>query len=106
VNLSPGVASAAADRKPTLETSTSKETPALPQKLDVNRATREELLSVPGIGPGMAQDIVDLRVKKNSFTKIEELLEVRGIKKKKLASLTRYLAIVPLQQSGAATQTR
>lgn len=65
------------------------------QKLDLNRATKEELLSIPGIGPRTAQDIVDLRSRKGYFTKIEELLEVRGIKVKKLAKLSPHLTIAP-----------
>ena len=66
-----------------------------PQKLDINRATVEELLAIPGIGPRLAQDIVDLRAKKGSFKNIEELLEVRGVKQKKLEAIATHLVLVP-----------
>lgn len=62
------------------------------QKLDINRATREELESVPGIGPRMAQSIVELRNRKGTFSKLEDLLGVPGIKEKKLEALSSYLA--------------
>lgn len=63
--------------------------------LDLNKAGKEDLLSVPGIGPKMAQSILDLRAKKGSFTRVEELLEVRGIGEKSLAALSPYLTVVP-----------
>ena len=79
------------------------------KKLDINRATIEELVAVPGIGSRMAQAIVDLRSKKGAFTKLDDLLEVPGIKEKKLASLTPYLVVVPPKaatQNPAAPQPR
>ena len=78
---------------------------ASPQKLDVNRATVAELLAVPGIGPQMAQSIVDLRAKRGSFSSLEELLQVRGIKEKTLKSITPYLSLVVLP-SATPTKTR
>jgi len=106
--LLPGIATAT-DRKTALEPPGVAATKELPQKLDLNRVSREELVGVPGIGPRMAQAIVDLRSKKGSFTRIEELLEVSGIKERKLASIAGYLQIVPLQTSAAtapAAQSR
>ena len=61
-------------------------------KLDLNRASVEELVSVPGIGPRMAQAIVDFRASKGSFTTFEELLQVRGVKEKTLKAITPYFA--------------
>jgi len=51
----------------------------------------------------MAQAIVDLRSKKGSFTQVEELLEVTGIKEKKLAAIAGYLEVKPPRTSAAAT---
>jgi competence protein ComEA len=100
--LSPGIL-AAADRKKALEQPGVAATEELPKKLDLNRASVEELVSVPGIGPRMAQAIVDLRSKKGSYTRVEDLLEVTGIKEKKLASIAGYLEVVPHQTSAATT---
>jgi competence protein ComEA len=63
--------------------------------LDLNKAGKEELLAVPGIGPKMAQSILDLRARKGSFTRVEDLLEVRGIGEKNLVALAPYLTVVP-----------
>lgn len=98
--LSPAVLSAAAGNS-------APERPAAtvqPQKLDLNVVSSEELVAVPGIGPRMAQAIVDLRAKKGSFKAIEDLLEVSGIKEKKLAALAKYLEVLPLSTAakGAA----
>lgn len=49
-------------------------------RIDLNRATLEELMTLPGIGEKRAEAILDLRVQKGSFQTIEDLLEVEGIK--------------------------
>jgi len=49
----------------------------------------------------MAQAIVALRTSKGSFTRVEELLEVTGIKEKRLAAIAGYLEVIPLQTSAA-----
>lgn len=91
--FAPGVGTAAV-RKEAPDPSASA-TKAVQQKLDLNRASPEELVGVPGIGSRLAQAIVDLRTKKGSFKQIEELLEVPGVKKKKLAKIAVYLDVVP-----------
>lgn len=98
--LSPGIGGAA-DRKATQEPPGAAAARGLPLKLDLNRASAQELVGVPGIGPRMAQAIVALRSKKGSFTRVEELLEVTGIKEKKLAALAAHLEVVPFQTSAA-----
>ena len=99
--FSPGIATSA-ERK-TVESQAPTATKGQTQKLDLNRASRDDLVGVPGIGPRTAQAIVDLRAKKGSFTKLEELLEVRGIKEKKLATISAYLVVTPPQQTLPAT---
>ena len=47
-------------------------------RVDINRASVEELMSLPGVGPAKAQAIVDHR-RTAPFRKTEELLQVRGI---------------------------
>jgi len=100
--LSPGIVKAA-ERKAAQETPAMTAAAELPKKLDLNRVSREELVGVPGIGPAMAQAIVDLRSKKGSFTRVEDLLEVTGIKERKLASIAGYLEVKLPQTSAAAT---
>lgn len=99
--LAPGFTSAAERRSPP-ETHGAAAEAALPKRLDLNRVSREELVGIPGIGTRMAQAILDLRTKKGAFKRVEELLEVTGIKEKKLASISAYLEVIPPKQTTAA----
>lgn len=97
-----GIATAA-ERKSAQQPPAAAAARELPRKLDLNRVSAEELVGVPGIGPSTAQAIVELRAKKGGFTRVEELLEVTGIKEKKLAAIAGYLEVTPLQTSAATT---
>ncbi len=106
--LFPGI-TAAAEQKTAQEQPVSAAVKPLPRKHDLNRVSREELVGVPGIGPRLAQAIVELRMKKGAFKRFEDLLEVTGIKEKKLAALSGYLEVVPPQTAAApapAAQTK
>lgn len=48
-------------------------------RVDVNRATAGELVSLPGIGPALAGRIVDHRSRQGPFGVLEDLLAVPGI---------------------------
>ncbi len=48
-------------------------------RLDLNRASREDLESLPGVGPVMAERILRLRQELGRFRVLEELESVRGI---------------------------
>lgn len=48
-------------------------------KLNINLATSEMLQILPGIGPSLAQRIIDYREENGPFTNIEELKNVSGI---------------------------
>ncbi len=61
--------------------------------LNLNKVEKEHLTLIPGIGPQLAQRIINYRSKKGGFRNIEELKEVRGIGDKKVRNLERYLII-------------
>ena len=61
--------------------------------VDVNKATVEQLQEIPGIGPALAQRIVDFRTEHGSFEKVDDLLNVRGIGTTTLDKLKPYLMI-------------
>lgn len=59
--------------------------------ININTATENTLTKLPGIGPKTAMKIVELRSKKNGFSSLTELLEVKGIGTKKLDRIKKYL---------------
>ena len=52
--------------------------------VNVNTANAEELETLTGIGPSLAQAIIDYRAEHGDFTAAEELLLVKGIGEAKL----------------------
>jgi competence ComEA-like helix-hairpin-helix protein len=70
-----------------------KQPPAKP--LDLNTATVEQLEQLPGIGPVTAKAIVRFRTKSGPFRRVEDLLAIRGITKRKLEKLRPYVTVVP-----------
>ena len=52
--------------------------------VNVNTATAEELETLTGIGPSLAQAIIDYRAEHGGFQSAEELLNVKGIGEAKL----------------------
>lgn len=73
-----------------------KEPPAKP--LDLNTATVEQLRQLPGIGPTTAKAIVRFREKSGPFRRVEDLLAIRGITKRKLEKLRLYITVQPAKQ--------
>jgi len=61
--------------------------------VDINTATVEELMSVPGIGQSIAQRIAEFREKNGPFKTVDDLLKVQGIGEKSLARIRAKLSV-------------
>lgn len=61
--------------------------------LDLNSATLADLDALPGVGPVLAQRILDWREQHGRFTAVEELGEVPGFGPATMARLTPLLAV-------------
>jgi len=49
------------------------------QRVNINSASASELETLPGIGPALAQRIIDYRVTNGPFNTPEDIIKVRGI---------------------------
>lgn len=67
--------------------------PTSPPRLDPNRATAEELVTLPGVGPVLAARIVAARERAGPFTSVEDLRRVRGVGPATLARLRPFLEV-------------
>ncbi|MBN1297713.1 helix-hairpin-helix domain-containing protein [bacterium] len=63
------------------------------KRIDLNHATRIDLEAIPGIGPAIAGRIVLERNRRGGFRSMNDLLKIRGIGRKTLDHLKRYLFI-------------
>jgi len=59
--------------------------------ISLSSATAEQLDSLDGVGPGLAQKILDYRTQHGGFRSVDELGEVPGIGEKRLESLRAQL---------------
>lgn len=72
-------------------TATTKKPP--PKPVNINTATSEELQQVPGIGPATAEKILQMRKSYGSFKSVDDLLAIKGIGKKRLDKMRKYLTV-------------
>ena len=73
--------------------------------LNLNTATKDELVALPGIGPSKAQAIVDYRNQNGPFRSVDELRKVKGIGEKLFNQLRPELTVGPKAATGATVAT-
>jgi competence protein ComEA len=79
-------------KKPKSDTpSEQKPPPNVP--VSINSATEIELQTVPGIGPSMAQRILDFRAKNGSFSRLEDLQKVKGMGGKTFEKIRQWIRL-------------
>lgn len=62
-------------------------------KININTATIDELIQLPGIGEVKAKNIIEYRNKNGYFTDIDDLINVNGIGEKTLDKIRNYITI-------------
>lgn len=63
------------------------------KRINVNKANREALESLPGIGPTYAKRIITYRSEYGEFESLEELKNIKGIAQKRLDKLMPFIKL-------------
>jgi len=70
--------------------------------INLNTATKDELVALPGIGPAKAQAILDYRAAHGPFKSVEEVKDVKGIGAKRFEKLKGELTVAGASTKSAA----
>ena len=72
------------------------------QKLDINKATSQQIETLPGVGRKLAEAIIGFRDRQGHFQDLEQLKEVRGIGETRFSTISSFFTLggaeeIPLQ---------
>jgi competence protein ComEA len=70
--------------------------------VNLNTASRDELVTVPGIGPAKAQAIVEHRKTHGPFKSVDDLKQVKGFRDKLVERLRPELTVASAPAKGAS----
>jgi competence protein ComEA len=63
------------------------------QPVSINTADAAALQSLPGVGPGLAQRLIDFRTVNGPFHSIDELGDVAGMTDRRIEQITPYIVL-------------
>lgn len=64
-----------------------------PSLININTASSDQLQIIPGLGKKYAQNIIDYRDEHGTFSRIEDLTNVKGIGIKRLKKIKKYISL-------------
>ncbi|MBE5934897.1 MAG: hypothetical protein E7262_03805 [Lachnospiraceae bacterium] len=62
-------------------------------KVNINTASKIDLVTLPGIGEAKADMIINYRTEKGSFSKIEDIMNITGIKEGLFNKISEYITV-------------
>ena len=62
-------------------------------KVDLNKATVQELVKLKGIGKKYAERIIEYRDTNGKFEKVEDVMKVKGIGQKKFEAIKEFIFV-------------
>lgn len=65
----------------------------LANTIDINKATYDDLVRLPNIGPALANQIIEYRSNNCNFKNIEELKKIKGLAGKRFNQIKDFLSI-------------
>jgi comEA protein len=73
--------------------------------ININTANSDELQQVPGIGPATAKKILQMRKSYSTFKSVDDLLAIKGLGKKRLEKMRKYLTVSKMPASKQPTKS-
>jgi competence protein ComEA len=70
-----------------------KKAPGLEGQININTATAEQFMLLPGVGKKTADAIIEYRTKNGNFKAADDITKVKGIGAKKLEKMKSYLVL-------------
>jgi competence protein ComEA len=62
-------------------------------KININTASMEQLMEIPGIGEAKAKAIINYRETNGGFSSIEEVMNIEGVKEGVFSKMKEYIVV-------------